>query len=196
MATQAAFADKPREAKEFDVNVAVHRRVLNFFNQAVEPDDLAYEKVPPPNPELDPFHEDNPEERKLKRKKILDVEVAKRIIELRDQEYPLGFRHLREVIALKVLDRRWWEILLHYFSESFFGSWSVFPQPIPRRGPGGYDGVVHAALLHTGQIVYFSGDEHDPVPRGGSLGERATGQQRFVVRVRVEGDHGLRSGGG
>ena len=41
----------------------------------------------------------------------------------------------------------------------FFGSWSVFPQNIPRRGPGGYDGVVHAALLHTGKVLFITADE-------------------------------------
>jgi hypothetical protein len=41
----------------------------------------------------------------------------------------------------------------------FFGSWSVFPQSIPRRGPGGYDGVIHAALLHTGKVLFITADE-------------------------------------
>ena len=47
----------------------------------------------------------------------------------------------------------------HHFSNSFYGSWSVFPQRIPRWGPGGYDGVVHAALLHTGQVLFITADE-------------------------------------
>lgn len=159
MATQPTFAHKPRGAKELEVDVAVHRRVLNFLNQATQPEDLMYEKVTPPNPEVDAIHEDNPEEKKLKRRKILNREVAKQVIEFRDEEYPLGFRHLKEVLALKIFDRRWWEILLQYFSQTFYGAWSAFPQPIPRRGPGGYDGVVHAALLHTGQVLFITADE-------------------------------------
>jgi hypothetical protein len=41
----------------------------------------------------------------------------------------------------------------------FYGAWSVFPQSIPRRGPGNYDGVVHAALLHTGKVLFITADE-------------------------------------
>ena len=31
------------------------------------------------------------------------------------------------------------------------------------------------------------GDEDDPMPRRGSLGEGAAGEQRLVIRVRMEG---------
>jgi Domain of unknown function (DUF1929)./Glyoxal oxidase N-terminus. len=159
MATQETSSQKNREAKTFKLDIAVHRRILNFLNEAIQPEDLVYEKVPLPNPEVDPIHEDNPEELKLKRKKILDFEVAKEVIEFRDQEYPLGFRNLKEVLDLKVFDRRHLDVLLHHFSNMFYGSWSVFPQSIPRRGPGGYDGVVHAALLHTGKVLFITADE-------------------------------------
>ena len=29
----------------------------------------------------------------------------------------------------------------------------------PRRGPGGYDGIVHAAMLHTGKVLFITADE-------------------------------------
>jgi len=159
MATKKTSSQKNREAKTFKLDIAVHRRILNFLNEAIQPEDLVYEKVPLPNPEVDPIHEDNPEELKLKRKKILDFKVAKEVIEFRDQEYPLGFRNLKEVLDLKLFDRRHLDVLLHHFSNMFYGSWSVFPQSIPRRGPGGYDGVVHAALLHTGKVLFITADE-------------------------------------
>ena len=145
--------------KTLDVGVAAHRRILTFLNEAVQPEDLVFEKESPPNPEHGLIHEDNPDERRKKRRKILDFDVARSVIEARDREYPLGFRNLREVLTLRVLDRRWIDVLLHHFSSVFFGSWSNFPQPIPRRGPGGYDGVVHAALLHTGQVLFITADE-------------------------------------
>jgi len=63
------------------------------------------------------------------------------------------------VLDLEVFDRRHLEILLQHFSNIFYGKWSVFPQGIPRRGPGGYDGVVHAALLHTGKVLFITADE-------------------------------------
>lgn len=159
MATKEATIQKNREAKTLKLDIAAHRRILNFLNEAIRPEDLVYEKAPLPNPELDPIHEDNPDEIRLKRKEILDFEAAQAIIEFRNQEYPLGFRNLKELMVLKVLDRFRMGVLLHHFSEMFYGSWSVFPQPIPRRGPGGYDGVVHAAMLHTGKVLFITADE-------------------------------------
>ena len=147
------------EKKVVDLKPAVHRRILNFLNEAVQPEELVYEKMMTVLDEGDPIHEDNPEEMKMKRKKILDHDIAREIIEFRDREYPLGLRHLRELLDLKRLDRRHLDRLFHHFSDLFYGSWSVFPQRIPRRGPGSYDGVVHAALLHTGKVLFITADE-------------------------------------
>lgn len=159
MATQEIFPQKNREAEALKLDTAVHRRILNFLNEAIRPEDLVYEKLPLPNPEIDPIHEDNPDDLKPKQKKILDLEIAKEVVEFRDHEFPLGFRNLKEVLALKAFTRRHLDLLLRHFSNLFYGSWSVFPQNIPRRGPGGYDGVVHAALLHTGKVLFITADE-------------------------------------
>jgi hypothetical protein len=51
------------------------------------------------------------------------------------------------------------EDLIRHFGYLFYGRWSFFPQQIPRRGPGGYDGVVHAALPHTGKVLFITADE-------------------------------------
>ena len=40
-----------------------------------------------------------------------------------------------------------------------YGRWDTFPLPIPRRGPGGIDGVVHAALCHTGKVLFITAAE-------------------------------------
>lgn len=136
---------------------ATHRRVLNFLNEAVLAEDLIYEKITPVHEHE--LHEDNPEELNRPRKRILNPDIARDIIEFRDREYPLGFRHLREVSELKAFNRDVLDRLLKHFSHLFFGSWTIFPQNIPRRGPGGYDGVVHAALLHTGQVLFITADE-------------------------------------
>jgi hypothetical protein len=151
----------------FQLDAAVHRRILNFLNEAVQPQDLVYEKLALPNVEMDANHDHDPEddagqiaeEMKPIRRKILDPAVAGKIVAFRDREFPLGFRSVKEAMQLKVFDRRQLDILLQYFSYHFYGSWSVFPQPIPRRGPGGFDGVVHAALLHTGKVLFITADE-------------------------------------
>ena len=157
MATQETSPQKNCDPTSPKLELAAHRRILSFLNDAIVAEDLVYEKIAPVHE--GEFHEENPEELNPKRKKILDVEIAKEIIECRDQEYPLGFRNLKEVLSIKVFDRRHLDVLLHHFSSMFFGSWSVFPQNTPRRGPGGYDGVVHAALLHTGKVLFITADE-------------------------------------
>lgn len=159
MATAKRSSRENGKAESLRLEPATHRRILHFLNEAAQPEDLVYEKVPLPNPEIDPVHEDNPEELVPKREEILDFEVAKDVIEFRDHEYPLGFRNLKEVLDLEVFDRRHFDGLLHHFSNMFYGSWSVFPQSIPRRGPGGYDGVVHAAMLNTGKVLLITADE-------------------------------------
>ncbi len=155
---EETFKEGSRE-ESVQVDAATHRRVLRFLNEALRPEDLVYEKPILPNPEIDPIHEDNPEERRVKREEILDPKVAAALIEFRDQEYPLGFRNLKEALAIRLFDRRHLDVLLHRFSQILYGRWSTFPQNIPRRGPGGYDGVVHAALLHTGKVLFITADE-------------------------------------
>lgn len=159
MSIQETSFQKHCEAETIKLETALHRRILNFLNAAVQPEDLMYEKMTTVHAEADPIHEDNPEEMRIPRKKILNYEVAKEIIEFRDREYPLGFRHLREALEIKLLDRRILDILIRHFSNMFYGSWEVFSQRIPRRGPGSYDGVIHAALLHTGKVLFITADE-------------------------------------
>lgn len=148
-----------RGEKTIQLKPAVHRRVLNFLNEGVQPEDLVYERRTATHDEGDPIHEDNPEEMKEKRKQILDFEIAKEIIDLRDREYPLGFRNFKELLNIAHIDIGRFDTFFHHFSDVFYGSWSVFPQNIPRRGPGGSDGVVHAALLNTGKVLFITADE-------------------------------------
>src|SRR5262245_17037544 len=165
MPTQKRSSRKNREKTTVRLESAIHRRVLNFLNEAIQPQDLVYEKLPPPNPEMDPLHEHNQDHENntvklmLEPRKILDPEIAMKIIDFRDREFPLGFRNVKEVQKLKAFNRRHLDILRHNFSNLFYGSWSVFSQNIPRRGPGSYDGVVHATLLHTGKVLFITADE-------------------------------------
>jgi hypothetical protein len=140
-----------------DLDAATHRRILHFINAAVQPEDLIYEKVTVFGEGH--IHEDGDgEEPRIQRQKLLDPEVARKIIEFRDREFPLGLRNLREIREAG-LDALGFEFLSHYFSRVFFGEWEVFPQPLPRRGPGGYDGIVHAAMLRTGKVLFITADE-------------------------------------
>ena len=123
--------------KEQKLKASTHRRILNFINEAVRPEDLVYEKMAMVHGEGGHMnHEDNPEELKMKKKTILDFDIAKEIIEFRDREYPLGFRNLKELLDVKIFDRRHLDILLHHFSDMMYGSWSTFAVDITRRAGG------------------------------------------------------------
>lgn len=145
--------------REVELDPATHRRLLMFLNKAAIPEDLMFER-PAELEEADTVHEDDPEaQRHAQPSPILTRDIAERLLALRDQEYPLGFRHIGEALRLDAIPREILKWLFHHFSHLFYGAWSVFPQPIPRRGPGTYDGVVHAALLHTGQVLFITADE-------------------------------------
>jgi hypothetical protein len=151
--------DKKGNARQPKLEPSIHRRILRFVNEAIYPEDIAYEKMTTVHDEGSSIHEDNLEEMNPTRGKILGIEIAKEIIEFRDREYPLGFRNLNELFAKRRFDRNILDILLIHFGHVNFGQWVAFPVPIPRRGPGGIDGVVHAALLHTGKVLFITADE-------------------------------------
>jgi hypothetical protein len=146
---------------DLKLKASIHRRILNFLNEATRPDDLMFEKVIT-HDEGNPIHEDNFEDQLLNRKKILDYEISKEIIEFRNREYPFGFRHLKEVMDIKRFDRRHLDILFAHLADSMFGSWAVLPYNIVRPGAGGgapvATEVVHAALLHTGKVLFIPAD--------------------------------------
>jgi hypothetical protein len=107
----------------------------------------------------------------VERRKILDEDTCREIIEFRDRAFPLGFRNVNELHALDTFRVEHRELLLNLFSNAVYGRWSVFPRQIPRRGPGGFDGVVHAAMLRTGKVLFITADEttllwdpNDPTP--------------------------------
>lgn len=147
------------------LNPAFHRRLLTFLNQAVSPEDLMYEKSMIVHTEGglahqgNPVHEDNPDEMAMKRKKIMSHETAKQILDWRETEFPLGFRNIKELNAAKAFNIKHLNDLFHLLSDALYGIWDTFPQPIPRRGPGTIDGVVHGALCHTGKVLFITADE-------------------------------------
>ena len=158
------FKLRPVEADPLK-NTALHRRILAFLNQAVFPEDLMFDKPMVVHGEGglvhqgNPIHEDNPDAMHMKRKRIMSHATAKQILDLRERDFPLGFRHLKEPFADKAIDRRHLADLFNLLSDTLYGRWDAFPQPIPRRGPGSYDGVVHAALCHTGKVLFITADE-------------------------------------
>lgn len=159
MATVKKGRVTKQPGRETRLDPATHRRVLLFLNKAAIPEDLMFER-PFEIEEADTEHEEDPEAPgRAKRTPIVERDVAEKLLDFRDSSFPLGFRHVNELQTVDLLPRKLSDRLFHHFSHLFYGSWSVFPQPIPRRGTGGYDGVVHAALLHTGKVLFVTADE-------------------------------------
>ena len=146
--------DKKPAAGVQDLTPAEHRRILTFLNQAVRPEELMVRPIPPVHAEGGPMDEDeamgNPAA------PVLTRGAAEKVFEFREQQHPLGFGHLDQ---LTLLDPDLLDVLRRHFGDAVFGRWSSFPHPIPRRGPGTFDGVVHAALLHDGKVLFITADE-------------------------------------
>lgn len=132
--TPELYVEKVCDTKQPDLSPAMHRRLLNFVNAAVRPDELMFAKAMRAHTEADPVHEDDGHERHDKRRPLLSAKVATALLDLRDREFPLGFRHARDI--LDVFDRDLLGALLDHLSDATYGSSSDIPQPIPRRGPG------------------------------------------------------------
>ncbi|HEX6076571.1 MAG TPA: galactose oxidase-like domain-containing protein [Micromonosporaceae bacterium] len=85
--------------------------------------------------------------------------MAQKIIDFRDREFPLGLGNMNEIMNAGIVDSPVMDALRNRFGRGFYGEWKAFPRRIPRRGPGGYDGIVHAAMLRTGKVLFITADE-------------------------------------
>lgn len=153
---QAKRTDWDQTAGEA-LDLETHRRILDFINRAVGEDDL----VPAESRQDLARAAENGRagDGEADGAALLDEEVARTLIRFRNLEAPLGLRSLREVTDAGILPASALKRLLEFFGRSRFGEWSAFPQRIPRRGPGSYDGIIHAAMLRTGQVLFITADE-------------------------------------
>src|SRR5665809_40369 len=114
MATEAQLAAE-RGRADVELDAAVHRRILAFLNGAVREQDLMYEKLPSPNPEMD-HHGREPAERIADRRQVLDEDTARAVIEFRDRAFPLGFRNVNELVGVGAFEVQHLDILKALFS--------------------------------------------------------------------------------
>lgn len=136
------------------VEPKVHRRILRFFNVARRPEDLLVR----PNHGIQVHAEYRGEKRpdlrassqRPKGERFLDVELAKQVIERREQISPLcGYTNIRQLLDTKARFSLPDDIFLD-FSSGSYGRWDG-PYDIPRE----HDRPVHAALLRTGKVLFF-----------------------------------------
>ena len=116
------------EPEPINLKPAIHRRILHFLNEAISPEDLEYTKpLFIHDHEGVPVHGQVHEGLTAGRERILDHDTAKKITDFRNLEYPLGFRHLKELFGRGLLNSELLGILRHHLGEMQFGEWSALP---------------------------------------------------------------------
>jgi hypothetical protein len=172
--TESKQATHPlrKEIANLIADPAVHRRVLRAINNAVRPEDLLAPEPVVPHAEVAGFalgtpagDDHGPEpidkgaEKKRKQERAAQLKFATEILKFRDEHSPLGLRHVDELKVGDLLDPKRFPELFFHLTHLVKGQWTDFPIDIPRRGPGSYDGVIHAALCHTGKVLFITADE-------------------------------------
>jgi hypothetical protein len=186
-----------KEVKNLIAEASVHRRILRTINNAVRPEDLLAPEPSIPHVEVAGFafgtpagddhgHEpiDKKAEEERKQARSEQLKFASEILKFRDEHYPLGLRHVGELATEKLLDIRIFPGLFLHLTHLAMGQWADFPVDIPDRGPGSETGVVHAAMCHTGKVLFITADETtllwDPNNTAASTFEDPTNQPHLM----------------
>ncbi len=132
-----------------DLSPAHHKRILNFINNAGSPFDLMTSPVRPMSAEQMADMKSGGADMQ-KQIKLMDAKSAHAVFGVREREYPTGFANIKQIMGLDINILG----LIQWLSDSMFGSWETLPYIIPRQG-GGSVSIVHAALLHTGKVLFL-----------------------------------------
>ena len=159
--------DSTKRIKALIGDPVLHRRILRKINAAVRPVDLLPTEPVVAHVEGEgavivddhgPMPVDKKAEAVRQRLRADRLETAATVLKMRDETFPLGFRHIEELDRAEVLRRPFFDLFFH-LTDAILGSWEDFPVEIPQRGPGGSSGVVHAALCHSGKVLFITADE-------------------------------------
>jgi Domain of unknown function (DUF1929) len=151
------MANENTSRNETTIDPKTHRRLLRFINAARSPYDLAFapqNEIPLTEPE--PVLRRPDVEEQLDREKLIEFAQARDILAGRDQLSPLlGFAHLdqlRDIITKRGLEK-YLDRLIDCMGRSTFGEWSGVGQI--ETDDGEQIDVVHAAMLHTGWVMFI-----------------------------------------
>jgi hypothetical protein len=152
-----SWKGKDDNALDVKVDVKTARRVLAWVNAAKRPEDLTRPPEILTHLHVEYRHRNFPdrhppvmEHAAQEHVAEADVKHAIDVMRRRDESPLYGFLRIRDLIEIDWLWerlRRWW----HLFSRATKGEWTG-PFGIP---PGPYDRPVHAAVLHTGKVLFF-----------------------------------------
>lgn len=138
------------------VEPRIHRRILKFLNSATRPRTSCTHRDGSPGTK-NVAHEDNPEERGAKPEPIFEAALAKTIFAKREESSAFGFHHIRELFEIERFSRVQFEYLLHLFGHETYGHWDTLPYDTQQPNGASVD-VGHAALLHTGKVLFIPAD--------------------------------------
>lgn len=152
------------------IDPSTHRRLLRFLNTARTAEDLAFaptnEYKADPQETLKRPDVDEPMEPRA-RTMLLEREIAHRMLVERDRISPLhGFMHLDQLLggALQATVARHLPDLLMHLSAASYGEW-VDGAAIQTPDTHQTINVVHAAVLHTGWVMFIEAACNIPVSR-------------------------------
>lgn len=135
---------------------SVHRRILRFLNAATRPKDLMFVRQPGEGHEQH-FHEGNLEQPIKTAEPIFDEKLATAILGRRELSAAHGFHDLMELFQIDGFSDTNLEELLHHFGDATYGEWETLPYDTQLPGGISVD-VAHAALLHTGKVLFIPAD--------------------------------------
>jgi hypothetical protein len=130
------MADKDHDdhGKDFErLDRDVHRHILERLNTARRPEDLQ------------DLEFDEPENK--------EPRIARSLLDQRDSVGPFGFTHLKQLEAIKGINRKLLDLLIRLCGPASRGRWDT---PYETRLPDGSPyHVAHAIVLHNGKVLFL-----------------------------------------
>lgn len=173
------------------LDLKTQRRILRFINNARSPQQLVDGPEKPFAEHAEHRGRGHPDPHEirdahLKSRQLLDLEEEKKLIELRGRRSPLyGFLNLDELLENRNL-KPFLDALSVHLSAAAKGEWQR-----PFSIPGAMDRPIHAALLRTGDVLFFGGIpsgtvtyRYTPDPAGGRLHAGDECPERLAVLFR------------
>jgi Domain of unknown function (DUF1929)/Glyoxal oxidase N-terminus len=136
----------------------IHRRILYFLNSATRPEDLVFApRIVEGHEDFGRVHEHIGDEVEEAQEPILEERLARTVFETRESNGPYGFLDLRELVEVRGFNRGVVDRLLHLFGPATYGRWDTLPYDTQQPNGTSVD-VGHAALLHTGKVLFIPAD--------------------------------------
>jgi hypothetical protein len=148
------MAKQAKNVESIKIAPRVHRRILEFLNSAVRPRDLMY--IPQPVSHGQGRHRpDRPEA--VEQQRIFDEALAKTVFDKREASGAYGFHDLHQLLEIEAITSDHIHLFDKHFGPAAYGQWAVLEYNTQHPDGRSMD-VAHAALLHTGKVLFIPAD--------------------------------------